>query len=108
MRDEFTGMLPGAIVRFEALFSVLDKAGLNPEITGGYSGHGGEDDLRSWGVVCYMKCNDRKRLETEAAILGITIREDGSMAYTNGLIIDDFKTMRVGADLTLQSETKEV
>jgi hypothetical protein len=46
MRQEFTGMIPGAIVKFEELFAALDGAGLNPKIVGGYSSHGGDDDLR--------------------------------------------------------------
>jgi hypothetical protein len=104
MRDAFTGMLPGAIEKFETLFETLKSAGLNPRITGGYSTHGSDDDLRTWGVVCNMQCDDDAILSAEAAALGIEIRGDGSLAYTNGLTLADFKTNRVTADLTLQSQ----
>jgi hypothetical protein len=40
-------------------------------------------------------------LAQECADLGITIQEDGSLAYTNGLTIDDFKTYRVNGQLEL-------
>lgn len=108
MRSEFTGMLPGAIEKFEALYDALDSAGLNPRITGGYSGHGDESDLRTWGVVCDMQCADRARLETEAAILGIVIQPDGSLAYMNGLTVADFQTYRVGPDLAFSTAETEV
>jgi len=107
MRSEFTGMLPGAIEKFEALVAALETAGLNPRITGGYAGHGGDADLRTWGIVCNMQCDDDSVLTNQAASLGITIQEDGSLAYTAGLTIDDFQTLRVGPDLTLQPENKE-
>ena len=102
MRVEFTGMLPGAIEKFEQLITRLD--GLNPKVVDGYQSHGGEDDLRTWGVVCNIECDDESKKLTEAAGLGITVRADGSLAYTNGLTIDDFKTYRVQADLTLAEE----
>ncbi|HOS77532.1 MAG TPA: hypothetical protein PLL15_05775 [Syntrophales bacterium] len=108
MRSEFTGMLPGAIEKFEALHTALATAGLNPRITGGYAGHGDDDDLRTWGVVCNITCDDMDALSDEAANLGIVIQEDGSLAYTNGLTLDDFKTYRVQADLTLAPEQQEV
>ena len=99
MRDEFTGMLPGAIVKFEELMERLE--GLNPKIQAGYGIHGDENDLRSWGVVCNIKCDDAELLAQECADLGITIQEDGSLAYTNGLTIADFKTYRVNGQLEL-------
>ncbi len=102
MRVEFTGMLPGAIEKFEQLITRLD--GLNPKVVDGYQSHKGEDDLRTWGVVCNIECDDEGKKLTEAAGLGITVRADGSLAYTNGLTIDDFKTYRVQADLTLAEE----
>ena len=102
MRVEFTGMLPGAIEKFEQLITRLD--GLNPNVVDGYASHGGEDDLRTWGVVCNIECDDESKKLTEAAGLGITVRADGSLAYTNGQTIDDFKTYRVQADLTLAEE----
>jgi hypothetical protein len=99
MRDDFAGMLPGAIDKFEALLSRLD--GLNPKVIAGYQIHGDENDLRTWGVVCNIKCDDMKKLADEAEDLDIVIQDNGSLAYTNGLTIDDFKTNRVQADLTL-------
>lgn len=102
MKDEFTGMLPGAIEKFEQLLTRLD--GLNPKVVDGYASHKGEDDLRTWGIVCNILCDDMQRLAEEAASLGITVQADGSLSYTNGLTIDDFKTYRVQADLTLVEE----
>ena len=102
MRVEFTGMLPGAIEKFEQLITRLD--GLNPNVVVGYASHGDEDDLRTWGVVCNIDCDDESKKLAEAASLGITVQADGSLAYTNGLTIDDFKTYRVQADLTLAEE----
>lgn len=102
MRVEFTGMLPGAIEKYEQLMTRL--AALNPRIVDGFSSHGDENDLRTWGVVCNIECDDEKVLLTEAAGLGITVQADGSLAYTSGLTIDDFKTYRVRADLTLAEE----
>jgi len=104
MRDDFTGMLPGAIDKFEALLARLD--GLNPKVIAGYQIHGDENDLRTWGVVCNIRCDDMDLLAKEAESLGIIIQEDSSLAYTNGLTIDDFKTNRVGADLTLMEEVR--
>ena len=102
MRVEFTGMLPGAIEKFEQLITRLD--GLNPNVVDGYASHGDDNDLRTWGVVCDITCDDMDKLLEEAANLGITLQQDGSLAYTNGLTIDDFKTYRVQADLTLAEE----
>lgn len=107
MKSEFTGMLPGAIQKFEELFTALEAAGLHPRITGGYAGHGGDEDLRTWGVVCDMQCDDPDALATAATDLGIAVAQDGSLSYTAGLTIDDFQTLRVGPDLTLQPENAE-
>jgi len=106
MRAEFSGMIPAAVEKFEALFEALEVLELNPRVTAGYSAHGDENDLRSWGVVVSMACNDMDVLADEAAELGITIQEDGSLAYTNGLTLADFQTGRVGADLTINTETE--
>ncbi|MDD4339195.1 MAG: hypothetical protein PHV00_05895 [Syntrophales bacterium] len=109
MRYEFSGMLPAAIEKFEALFAALEDLGLNPRVTGGYAKHGDETDLRTWGVVCDMQCDDAGALAAQAAALGIVVQEDGSLAYTNGLTLDDFKTYRVQGDLNLPPATdKEV
>ena len=102
MREEFTGMLPGAIEKFEQLMTRLD--GLNPKVVDAYASHKDENDLRTWGVVCNIVCDDAEQLTNAAADLGITIQADGSLAYTNELTIDDFKTYRVQADLTLAPE----
>lgn len=102
MRDEFTGMLPGAIVKFEELMARL--AGLNPKVQAGYGVHGDDNDLRTWGVVCNIKCDDAGILVQECTALGIIIQADGSLAYTNGLTLADFQTYRVGADLTINTE----
>jgi hypothetical protein len=105
---EFTGMLPAAIEKFDSLMDTLTALGLSPRVTQGFNGTGGEADLRTWGVVCNMSCADMGALATEAAALGITVQEDGSLAYTAGLAIDDFKTRRVDGTLTLQPENEEV
>jgi hypothetical protein len=44
----------------------------------------------------------------EAAELGITIQEDGSLAYTNGLTLADFQTGKVSGDLTINTETEVI
>lgn len=97
MRGEFTGMLPGAIAKFEELMARLP----NPKVQAGYGVHGDENDLRTWGVVCNIRCDDAEVLVQECADLGITIQDDGSLAYTNGLTIEDFKTCRVNGNLEL-------
>ena len=100
MRDEFTGMLPGAIARFEEL---MDKVP-GTVVTRGFSGTGGEGDLRTWGVVCDLSAPDMGLLTAEAEKLGIVHLEDGSFAYTNGLTIEDFKTYRVNGSVELIPE----
>ena len=102
MREEYTGMLPGAIEKFEQLMTRLN--GLNPRVVDAYASHKDENDLRTWGVVCNIVCDDAEQLADAAADLDIDIQEDGSLAYTNGLTIDDFKTYRVQANLTLTEE----
>lgn len=108
MKYAFTGMLPGASQKFEELYAALENQGLHPRVTGGYGSHGGDEDLRTYGVVCDMQCDDRDALEAQAAVLGITVQDDGSLAYTNGLTIDDFRTNRVQGDLTLATDEEEV
>jgi len=100
MRDEFTGMLPGAIEKFEALLDAVPGT----VVTRGFSGAGGEDDLRTWGVVCDLANPDMGALAAEAEKLGISVLDDGSFAYTNGLTIDDFKTYRVNGSLELMPD----
>ena len=100
MRDEFTGMIPAAIVKFEALLDVVPGT----RVTKGFSGAGGENDLRTWGVVCDLSNADMETLINEAEKLGIEHLGNGEFAYTGGLTIDDFKTYRVNGDLELIPE----
>jgi len=107
-RKEFTGMLPGAITKFEALLA--EVAALNPVIVKGYDVTQGKDSFYYWGVACRITVapDDMDELQAEAEALGITwLSDNGDMAYTNGLTIEDFKTYRVNADLELTPE-KEV
>jgi hypothetical protein len=97
MRDEFTGMLPGAIIKFEELLELVPGT----RILKGFSGAGGEDDLRTWGVVCDLKNTDMELLISTAKSLGIIYDGEFSFAYTNNLTLDDFKTYRVNGDLVL-------
>ena len=105
MRNDFTGMIPAAIEKFEALFDALEAKGLKPQVTSQYSAHGGDDDLRTWGVVCGMACSDPAALATEAAKLKINIQPDGSLAFLESevegkkLTIADFKTLEIGGDM---------
>jgi len=107
IRKEFTGMLPGAIQKFEELLVAV--AELNPVIAKGYDCTTGKDSFYYWGVACRITVapDDMDDLEAAAEELGITWLGDGDMAYTNGLTIEDFKTYRVNADLELTPE-KEV
>ena len=47
---------------------------------------------------------DMGALTAAAANLGISVLDDGSFAYTNGLTIDDFKTYRVNGSLELMPD----
>ena len=76
MKYAFTGMLPGAVAKFEELYVALENQGLHPRVTGGYGSHRGDEDLRTYGVVCDMQCDDRDALEAQAAVLGITVQDD--------------------------------
>lgn len=102
IRQEFTGMLPGAIAKFEALLE--SAADLNPKVEKGYDSTTGQDSYFYWGAACRITCNDMAQLEAKAESLGITYLLDGDMAYTNGLTIDDFKTYRVNGNLELTPE----
>ena len=107
IRQELTGMLPGAIQKFEELLVAVAK--LNPVIAKGYDCTTGKDSFYYWGVACRITVapDDMDDLEAAAEELGIIWLGDGDMAYTNGLTIEDFKTYRVNADLELTPE-KEV
>lgn len=107
-RSEFTGMLPGAIAKFEELLAVPAVAAAAPVIAKGYDVTAGKDSFFYWGAACRITCNDMDSLAGAAALMGITwLSNDGDMAYTNGLTIDDFKTYRVNGNLELTPE-KEV
>ena len=108
IRKEFTGMLPGAIQKFEELLTAV--AELNPVVAKGYDVTQGKDSFFYWGVACRITVapDDMDELKAEAEGLGITwLSDNGDMAYTNGLTIEDFKTYRVNGDLELTPE-KEV
>jgi hypothetical protein len=103
IRQEFTGMLPAAINTFEELLDAV--AELNPRIEKGYDPAAGRDSFFYWGAACRITCDDMPALQSEAKTLGITwLSDDGDMAYTNGLDINDFKTYRVNGNLELMPE----
>lgn len=102
MRREFNGMNPTAIVKFEELIAAISDH--NPVVTSRYSGADGEDSFATWGVVCSISCSNEAAKAAACESLGIIIQDDGSLAYTNGLTIDDFKTYRVNSNLELMSE----
>jgi len=103
IRNEFTGMIPAAIVKFEELLA--SAAALVPRVELGYGVASGQDSLFSWGVACRIQCKDMPALKRKAAAAGITwLSDEGDMAYTNGLTIQDFKTFRVNGNLELMPE----
>ena len=103
IRNEFTGMLPAAIKKFEELLT--SAADLAPRVEHGYGVASGQDSLFSWGVACRMQCEDMPALKKKAKTAGITwLSDEGDMAYTNGLTIQNFKTFRVNGDLELMPE----
>jgi len=105
IRKEFTGMLPGAISKFEELLA--EVAALNPVIVKGYDVTQGKDSFYYWGVACQITVapDDMDELQSEAEALGITwLSDNGDMAFTNGLTIEDFKTYRVNGDVELTPE----
>ena len=105
IRKEFTGMLPGAIQKFEELLTAV--AELNPVVAKGYDVTQGKNSFFYWGVACRITVapDDMDELKAEAEGLGITwLSDNGDMAYTNGLTIEDFKTYRVNGDLELTPE----
>ena len=104
MRQEFTGMLPAAIDKFESLLTQATAKELNPVITKGYDVTQGKDSYFYWGCACSIQCDDALQLEIDAENLGIECLGNSSYAYTNGLDIDDFKTYRVNGNLELMPE----
>ena len=106
IRQEFTGMLPAAISRFEELLEKV--ADLDPKVVKGYDTSAGRDSFAHWGVACRIHCTDMEGLKVEAEGLSILwLSDDGDMVYTDGLSIDDFQTYRVNGNLELEPE-KEV
>ena len=105
IRKEFTGMLPGAIQKFEELLTAV--AELNPVVAKGYDVTQGKDSFFYWGAASRITVapDDQDELQAEAEALGITwLSGDGDMAFTNGLTIEDFKTYRVNGNLELTEE----
>lgn len=103
IRKEFTGMLPAAIEKFEALLT--KAADLKPQILAGYDASQGKDSLAYWGVACRIQCEDMEALLAMTEELAIIwLSDDGDMAYTNGLTIADFQTFRVNGNLELTPE----
>ena len=103
VRAEFTGMLPGAIVKFEDLLAVA--VDFKPKIHKGYDASMGKDSFYYWGTACRVVCNDMEALRAKAEALGIAwLSDDGDMAYTAGLSIADFQTYRVNGNLELTPE----
>ena len=101
IRTEFTGMLPAAISKFEELITNINN--LNPKIIKGYDSSTGQDSYFYWGCACQITCDDMEELKNQAENLDIlwAIDNSGSIAYTNNLTIDDFKTYRVNGNLEL-------
>lgn len=107
IRTELTGMLPGAIRRFEEL--LITTADLDPQVVKGYDSTAGKDNFAYWGVACRIQCTDMAVLKASAGKLGfLWLSDEGDLAYTDGLSIDDFQTFRVNGDLELTSEKEEV
>lgn len=107
MRKEFTGMLNGAIDKFDELLETSSE--LNPVIIKGYDVTQGKDSFYSWGVACQITVapDDMIKLRKNAEELGITwLSDNGDMAYLNGLTIEDFKTYRVNGAVELQEAEK--
>ena len=103
IRAEFTGMLPGAIEKFEGLLSKMAKLG--PRVIKGYDASAGRDNFAYWGVACRIQCAKMADLKKAAVALGfLWLSDDGDLAYTDGLSIDDFQTFRVNGNLELMPE----
>ena len=106
IRREFTGMLPAVIDKFEELLA--DVAELNPVVVSGYDVTAGRDSFFYWGVACRIQCEDMTELKSAAEAISILwLSDDGDMAYTDGLSIDDFQTYRVNGNLDLVPEGEE-
>ena len=107
MRKEFTGMLPATVEMFEGL--LLGLQDLDCVVQEGYNCNAGQDSYSYWGCAARIQCSDMGVLRSRAEALGVTwLSDDGTMAYTNGLTIDDFHTYRVNGNLELVPEEEEV
>lgn len=118
IRSEFTGMLPGAIEKYEELLAIPEVAALDPVVVKGYDASAGKNSFFYWGAACRISCSDMAQLKNITSLglggtlpapvaksLGIVwLSDDGDMAYTGGLSIDDFKTFRVNGNLELMPE----
>jgi hypothetical protein len=107
IRKEYVGMLPAAIQKFEELLALPGLPAIKPFVAKGYDHAAGQDSYFHWGVACRIAVapDDRAILRAQSEALGITwLSDDGDMAYTNGLDIDDFKTYRVSGSLELTPE----
>ena len=103
MRQEFTGMLPAAVNKFEELLTQVTE--LHPQIVQGYNSSAGQDSYFYWGCACTIQCDDMVQLKAEAESLNITwLSDNGDIAYTNCLDVNDFKTYRVNGNLELTPE----
>lgn len=107
IRTELTGMLPAVIKKTEELLAAA--ATLSPQVVKGYDSTAAKDSFAYWGAACRIQCVDMKTLKEAAENLGFSwLSDDGDLAYTNGLSIDDFQTYRVNGDLELTPEKEEV
>lgn len=103
IRKEFTGMLPGAIEKFEEL--LYAAAALEPKVVAGYDASKGKDSYFYWGAACRIQCEDMEVLKAAAdELLILWLSDEGDLAYTNGMSIDDFQTFRVNGNLELMPE----
>lgn len=103
IRQKFTGMLPGAIEKFEELLAAVEAS--DSTVIKGYDPSAGQDSFFYWGAACQIQCADMAQLRTAAEGMGITwLSGDGEMAYANGLTIEDFQTYRVNGVLELTPE----
>jgi len=103
IRTELTGMLPATIRKIEELLDV--SIPLNPQVVKGYDSTAGKDSYYYWGAACRIQCADMAALKASAEALGfLWLSDDGDMAYTNGLTIEDFQTFRVNGNLELTPE----
>ena len=110
IRQEFTGMLPAAIDKFEQLLEASKNQNLDITVIKGFDGSQGQESYFCWGCAIQVICINLPALKALAESLGIIYQEDTSnsanLAYTNNLDINDFKTYRVNGNLELTPEKK--